>query len=129
MGKSNELSKRERQIMDIIYKNKKATVAEVRSEISDDISYSTVRALLGILEKKGHVVHESDGQKYIYTPRVSRKKAVNEAVKNFMEIFCDNSLEKAVSALLEFDQSKLTETDYEHLNQIIETHKKGDKNG
>ena len=118
-SKADNLSKRERQIMDIIYKNEKATVAEVQAEIEDNISYSTVRSLLSILEKKGHIKHEIIGVKYIYIPRISKKNAISEAVKNLLETYCDNSVEQAVTALLEFDKAKLSDKDYEHINDII----------
>lgn len=122
--KAEKLSKRERQIMDILYKNEKATVAEVQAEIEDTISYSTVRALLNILEKKGHIRHESNGLKYVYLPKVSKKSAITDAIKNLMETFCDNSVEQAVTALLEFDKSQLSDADYDNLNDIISKYQK-----
>lgn len=121
---AGKLSKRERQIMDIIYKKEKATVAEVQEEIEDNISYSTVRALLCILEKKGQLKHETMGTKYVYIPQISKKNAIGEAVKNLIETFFDNSVEQAVTALLEFDKSKLSDKDYDRLNDIINKYQK-----
>lgn len=110
--------------MDIIYKRGQATAAEVRADISDDISYSTVRALLNILERKGRLRHESQGQKYVYIPEIAKKVALKDAVKNLMETFFNNSVEQAVQALLEFDKSRLTDEDFDRLNEIIENYRK-----
>ncbi len=114
------LSRRERQIMDILYRNGKGSVAEVQDEIDDKISYSTVRALLRILEEKGYLVHDEKGRKYIYKPVISKKKAVKNAIDRLLKTFFNNSVEEAITALLEFDQQNLTESDFERLYKMIE---------
>lgn len=119
-----QLSKRERQIMDIIYKRGSATAAEVQTDINENINYSTVRALLKILERKGHLRHETQGQKYVYIPELAKKSALNNAVSNLMETFFNNSVEHAVQALLDFDKSRLTDKDFERISKIIEDSRK-----
>lgn len=117
---TSSLSRRERQIMDIIYKKNSATVSEVLEAMPDELSYSTVRAFLRILEEKGHLEHKSQNQKYVYFPKVSKKKAVKYAINNLLKTFFNNSTEQAVAALLENEKEKLTPDDYERICKIIE---------
>ena len=85
------LSRRERQILDILYSRGRATAAEILAALPDPPSYSAIRALLRILEQKGHIRHESDGPRYVYTPRVSRQKARASALKHMLATFFDGS--------------------------------------
>ncbi len=114
------LSKRERQIMDIIYQREKATVSEVLETISDPPSYSAIRALMRILEEKGYLVHEKEGMKYIYKPAVAAQKAMTNAVQRLLNTFFNNSVEEAVSALIDIDKKSLKDDDYNKLLTMIQ---------
>src|ERR671925_464450 len=94
------LSRRERQIMDIIYARGQATAAEVTAALPDPPSYSAVRALLRILEQKGHLRHEQDGPRYVFLPTVPRDRARRSAMRHLVRTFFDGSTEDAVAALL-----------------------------
>lgn len=122
-----ELSRRERQIMEIIYRKGSATVSEVQSELSDNINYSTVRALLRILEEKGHLKHENLSNKYVYHPTVPRKNAIQSVVTNLLDTFFDNSIEEAVAALLELKKDDLNEEELKSLARMIEAARKEEK--
>src|SRR5512142_2198680 len=102
------LSRRERQIMDILYQRGKASAAEVREAMDDAPSYSAVRALLRVLEEKGHVRHQADGLKYVYVPAVARDKAKRSAVKHLVDTFFNESPEQVVAALLDVSATRLT---------------------
>ena len=97
----HDLSRRERQIIDILYAQGRATAAEVQALLPDPPSYSAVRAMLRILEEKGHVRHEQDGPRYIYLPTVGRDNAKRSALHHMLKTFFDGSAEQAISALLE----------------------------
>ena len=109
-GQKN-LSRRERQIMDIIYELKKATVVEVLKNLPSPPSYSAVRALLRVLEQKGHVVHRQDGPRYIYAPTMPRERARRSALKHLLKTFFDGSTEDVVAALLDITEENLSEKD------------------
>src|ERR687888_967510 len=94
------LSRRERQIMDILYRRGRATAGEVMEELAGDPSYSTVRTQLRVLEDKGHVRHEEQGLRYIYVPAVPRHAARKSALRHLVQTFFDGSAEKTVAALL-----------------------------
>src|SRR5918999_5350757 len=94
------LTRRERQIMDILYRRGRATAAEVMEDLPGDPSYSTVRTQLRVLETKGHVRHEEEGLRYIYTPAVARTAARKSALRHLVDTFFEGSTEKAVAALL-----------------------------
>src|SRR3954468_13494467 len=96
-----QLSRRERQIMDVIYRRGRATAAEVLEDIPDPPSYSAVRAMLRLLEEKGHVRHEQDGPRYIFLPTVNRDRARKTALKHVVRTFFDGSATDAVAALLD----------------------------
>jgi len=98
------LSRRERQIMDIVYRREKVSVRDVQDELPEAPSYSTVRALLRILEEKGHLIHREEGERYIYLAKVPRAKARASALRKLVETFFDNSVEQAVLALLELKE-------------------------
>src|SRR3954465_14900574 len=97
------LSRRERQIMDVIYRRGRATAAEVLEDMPDPPGYSAVRAMLRLLEEKGHVRHEQDGPRYVYMPTVNRDRARKSAMKHLVRTFFDGSTEDAVAALLQND--------------------------
>jgi predicted transcriptional regulator len=113
------LSRRERQIMDIVYRSGEATVAEILSEIPDPPSYSAIRALLRILVDKQHLQHREDGPRYIYSPTVSRQKARAGALAQLVTTFFDGSATQAVSALLGSSQGKLSKAELDELSALI----------
>lgn len=103
MTPTPELSRRERQIMDAIYRHGRASAAEVREGLPDPPSYSAVRALLRVLEDKGHLRHEQDGPRYVYLPTVAREAARESALEGLLGTFFNGSPERAMVALLEHD--------------------------
>jgi BlaI family penicillinase repressor len=115
----SDLSRRERQIVDILYSNGRATAAEVQGALPDPPSYSAVRALLRILEEKGHVRHELDGPRYVYVPTVARDNAKRSALHHMLQTFFDGSAEKAISALLD-DTSKMSDAELDRLARLID---------
>ena len=122
-GQKN-LSRREREIMDIIYKMGRASVAQVLERIPDPPSYSAVRALLRVLEEKRHLTHIQEGPRYIYFPTLPREEARQNALKHVMQTYFDNSTEDAVAALLNISEGKLSETDYKRLSEMIKKARK-----
>jgi len=118
------LSRRERQIMDVIYQRGKATAAEVMEGLPDPPSYSAVRALLRVLEEKGHVRHKQDGPRYVYYPTVSRDRARESALKQVVGTFFEDSAEQAVAALLDMSAQDMSESDLDRLAELIEQAKK-----
>jgi predicted transcriptional regulator len=117
--KPNALSRRERQIMDILYKLKRASVGQVLSKLADKPSYSTVRAQLCVLEEKGHVRHEEHGLRYVYVPAVPRDVAGRSALRHLVETFFDGSTEKAVAALLGGEGWKISSEELDRLARLI----------
>jgi predicted transcriptional regulator len=115
----NDLSRRERQIVDILYANGRATAAEVQAALPEPPSYSAVRAMLRILEEKGHVTHEQDGPRYVYVPTVGRDNAKRSALHHMLKTFFDGSAEQAISALLD-DTSKLSDAELDRLARLID---------
>src|SRR5919199_4286650 len=101
------LSRRERQIMDFLFKHGKATVAAVQAGIPDPPSYSAVRAMLRTLEEKGHVTHEEDGRAYVYRPTVAREQARRSALRHVLSTFFGGSTEQAVAPLLHLSGPRL----------------------
>ena len=118
------LSRRERQIMDVLYKLGRASVAEVLEKLDGRQHYSTVRAQLRVLEKKGHLRHEEDGSKYVYLPVIPREEARRSALSHLMDTFFDGSTEKLVGALLGEEGSKISSEELERLVKLIEKNKK-----
>ncbi len=114
------LSNRERQIMDILYRDGSATAAEVQEKLPDPPSYSAVRATLRILEEKGQVRHEQDGPRYVFRPAVARDKAKRTAVRHLLSTFFDGSTELAVATLLDESASQLSEDDFKKLKKLID---------
>ena len=118
------LSRRERQIMDVLYRLGKATAGQVLAALPHQPNYSTVRAQLRILEEKGHVRHEEQGLRYIYWPTLPREKARQSALRHLVETFFEGSTEKVVAALLGGQSSRLTSQELERLSGLIEAAKK-----
>jgi predicted transcriptional regulator len=121
------LSRRERQIMDVLYRKGSATVAEVLENMPDPPSYSAVRALLRILEEKGHIRHEESEGKYVFMPKVTRDKAKRSAIRHLVQTFFDGSPEEAVAALLDSSSSKLSDEELDRLQELIDKARKGGK--
>jgi predicted transcriptional regulator len=117
--KPNALSRRERQIMDILYKLERASVGQVLAEIAGKPSYSTVRAQLRVLEEKGHVRHEEHGLRYVYIPAVPREVARRSALRHLVETFFDGSTEKVVAALLGGEVARISPEELERLARLI----------
>lgn len=116
----DKLSRRERQIMEIIYRGGRATAGDVLTELPDAPGYSTVRRLLGILEEKGHLRHEQDGPRYVYIPTVPRRQAGRSALAGLLRTFYGNSREKMVAALLDTQSAELTDEELDNLAGLIE---------
>lgn len=119
MRGQKSLSRRERQIMDIIYELNEATVTQVLDRIPSPPSYSTIRALLRVLEEKGHLIHKQEWPRYIYSPTVSREKARQNALKHLKKTFFNNSTEEVFAALLDLSEKNLSEKDYRRLSELI----------
>jgi len=114
------VSRRERQILDILYERGRSTAAEVHERLPDAPSYSSVRTLLRILEEKGHVRHEQEGPRYVFIPKVPRDKAKQSALKRLISTFFDGSAEQAAAALLDGSVTKLGEAELDRLAKLIE---------
>jgi len=123
-GREVKWSRREREIMDILYARGEATAAAVREAMREAPSYSAVRALLTILEKKGHVRHREEGERYVYMPAVAREKAAKTALERVIGVFFGGSLEKAVASRLTDPAVKLNEEEYRRLMALIEEARK-----
>ena len=117
-GQKN-LSRRERQIMDVIYELQEATVNQVLERLPGPPSYSAVRALLRVLEQKGHLAHRQDGPRYIYAPTWPKERARRSALKNLLQTFFDGSTEDAVAALLDISEDNLSAEDYRRLLGLV----------
>jgi BlaI family transcriptional regulator, penicillinase repressor len=120
-------SRRERQIMEILYQRGKASASEVREAMEDAPSYSAVRAMLRVLEEKGHVRHQEEGLKYVYVPVVARDKAKRSAVKHVLDTFFAGSPEQIVAALLDVSASKLTREELDRMSEMIDKAKREGK--
>lgn len=123
----NQLSRRERQIMDILYHRGKASASDVLEAIADPPSYSAVRAMLRVLEEKGHVKHQTDGLKYVYLPVVAPGKAKRSAVKHLVDTFFSDSPEQVVAALLDVSAKRLTNEELDRMAAMIDKAKKEGK--
>ena len=119
MAAHADLTRRERQIMDILYRLGRATAGEVMRELPGDPSYSTVRTQLRVLEEKGHVHHVEQGLRYIYAPALARHAARKSALRHLVETFFEGSAEKTVAALLGGDTSKLSEDELRRIAEIV----------
>jgi predicted transcriptional regulator len=110
--------------MDIVYERGRASVAEVLDQLPDPPSYSAVRALLRILEEKGHLRHQQDGPRYVFLPTVSRDKARRSVLSQVVQTFFDGSAEQAMAALIDLPQSKLSQDDLARLSRLIDKARK-----
>jgi predicted transcriptional regulator len=124
MNTDHHLSRRERQIMDVLHARGQATAAEVLAALPDPPSYSAVRALLRILEEKGHVKHHRDGARYVYLPRASKEAASKSALRRVVSTFFQGSVTQAMAALLETSDAEISDSELEKLQQIIKQAKK-----
>ncbi len=115
-----DLSRRERQIIDILYTRGRATAAEVLAVLPDPPSYSAVRAMLRILEDKGHVRHEQDGPRYVYLPTLARDNAKKSAMRHMLQTFFDGSASQAISALLDDPRARFSEAELDRLAKMID---------
>jgi predicted transcriptional regulator len=118
------LSRRERQIVDILYRRGRATASEVMAELSGDPSYSTVRTQLRVLEEKGHVRHEEEGLRYVYIPAVTHRAARKSALRHVVDTFFEGSAEKAVAALLGGEATRMSDEELDRIAGLIEKAKK-----
>lgn len=116
----HKLSRRERQIMDVLYRKGRATVAELLEEIPDPPGNSAMRAMLRVLEEKKHIRHEAEDLRYVYMPVVPREKARRSAVAHLVETFFDGSAEQAVATLLNVSARDLKPEDFDRLAALIE---------
>ena len=114
-----DLSRRERQIMEVVYRTGRATAGEVLEGLPDPPSYSAVRALLKILEGKGHLKHVVEDGRYVWLPTVPRDRARRSALQNLLQTFFEGSAEKAVAALLAQSKSKLSDEELERLARLV----------
>jgi len=118
------LSRRERQILDILYSRGRATAAEIQAALADAPGYSAIRALLRILEEKGHIRHETDGPRYVFLPKVSRQKARVAALRHMLQTFFDGSAAEAAAALVDGSAAKLSKEELDQLEALIERARK-----
>jgi predicted transcriptional regulator len=118
------LSRRERQIMDILYRLGTATAAQVMRALPGDPAYSTVRTQLRVLESKGHVRHDEDGLRYVYSPALPRRSASRSALRHLVDTFFDGSTEKVVAALLGADRGRVTAEELERIAALVEQARK-----
>ena len=121
------LTRRERQIMDILYRRGRATAGEVMEELPGEPSYSTVRTQLRVLEEKGHVRHEEEGLRYVYFPVVARHTARKSALRHLVDTFFDGSAEKAVAALLGGEGSRISGEELNRIADLVNKARKDDK--
>jgi predicted transcriptional regulator len=118
------LARRERQIMDLVYRLGRASVGDVHAGLPDSPSYSTVRALLRVLETKGHLKHEVDGPRYVYVPTVTRERARESALRQIVNTFFDGSSAAAAAALLDLSDTPLDQTELKRLAAVVAQAKK-----
>jgi BlaI family transcriptional regulator, penicillinase repressor len=114
------LSRRERQIMDILYRRGRATAGEVMEELTGEPSYSTVRTQLRVLEEKGHVRHEEEGLRYVYVPAVPRHAARKSALRHLVNTFFEGSAEKTVAALLGGEAARMSDEELDRIADLVE---------
>ena len=114
------MSRRERQIMEILYRRGQASVSEVRAAMNDAPSYSAVRAMLRVLQDKGHVKHQAEGLKYMYRPVVNREKAKRSALKSLVDTFFNDRPDEVVAALLDVSSRRLTAEELDRMAAMID---------
>lgn len=118
------LGRRERQIMEIVFRRGQATVAEVLEALPDPPSYSAVRTMLRLLEEKGHLRHREQGRRFVYSPVIARGKARRSALKNVLATFFNGSVTKAVASLMDLERGKLSSEDLDRLAELIDEARK-----
>jgi predicted transcriptional regulator len=121
------LSRRERQMMDILYARGRATAAEIHAGLPDAPTYSAVRAKLRVLEEKGHIRHEEEAMRYVYFPTVARDTARRSALRHMVSTFFEGSVEQAVAALLDLSSARLDDRELDRISSLIEDAKKESK--
>src|SRR6266446_9870046 len=121
------LTRRERQIMDILYRRSRATAGEVMADLPGEPSYSTVRAQLRVLEEKGHVHHEEVGLRYVYVPTAPRHEVRQSALKHLVDTFFEGSTQKVVAALLGSDGARVSQEELERIAELVEKARKSGK--
>jgi predicted transcriptional regulator len=126
-SKDERLSRRERQIMNVLFRRNEATVSDVLGELPDPPSYSAVRATLAVLEEKGHIRHRKDGRRFVYAPTVARNRARRSALKQLLTTFFDDSAEGAVAALLEMKSDELSADELDRLQSMIDEARKEER--
>ncbi len=124
MASREDLSRRERQIMDVLYRSGQASAADIQKALPKAPTYTAVRTLLGILEQKGHVRHFSDGPRYIYEPIIPREEVAESAIHNVLQTFFDGSIERAMATLLTREEANLTDEQLARLAAMIEEARK-----
>ena len=129
MGKTSHvnLTRRERQIMDILYRRGRATAGEVMSDLTGDPSYSTVRAQLRVMEEKGYVIHEELGLRYVYSPTTPRHQVRQSALRHLVDTFFEGSTQKVVAALLGGEGTKVSQEDLDRIAELVDKARKGGK--
>ena len=127
MSAAGNLSRRERQIMDILYQRGKASASDVREAMEAAPGYSAVRAMLRVLEEKGHARHQAEGLKYVYMPTVAREKAKRSAVKHLLDTFFAGEPDQIVAALLDVSAARLTREELDRMSEMIEVAKREGK--
>lgn len=116
---NTELGRRERQIMDVVYRLGRASVSDVRAQLADPPSYSAVRGMLNLLEEKGHLTHEQEGLRYMYKPTAARSQVRRSALRHLVQTFFDGSPTSAVAALLEMADGELSAADRAKFAKMI----------
>src|SRR5438477_11764487 len=117
--RAHELSRRERQIMDILYRRGRATAGDVMGDVPGNPSYSTVRTQLRVLEEKGHVRHEEEGLRFVYMPAVPRAAARKSALRHVVDTFFDGSAEQVVAAVLGGEATRLSDDDLTRIADLV----------
>ena len=118
--KLRSLSRRERQIMDVVYQRGRASAAEIHEALPDRPSYSAVRAKLRVLEEKGHVRHQEEALRYVYVPTMARETARRSALRHLVSTFFEGSVEETVAALLDLSAANLSAEDLDRITRLIE---------
>ena len=125
--KPDPLTRREREIMDILHRRGRATAHDVMADLADPPSYSAVRTFLRLLEDAGHLRHELEGKSYVYLPTVARRDAQRSAITHLVETFFDGSVEDAVASLVESSKTKLSQGELDRIAALVAKAKKEGK--
>ncbi|MEM7397043.1 MAG: BlaI/MecI/CopY family transcriptional regulator [Verrucomicrobiota bacterium] len=123
-SKKLSFSRREGEVMDVLFKKRDATAREVWSALGEKRTYATIRKILRILEEKGHVTHRTDGMTFVYSPRMNREAAAESAMERLVDTFFQGSVENAVAGLIQTSTSRLSEEQFDELEKLIEQARK-----